>query len=322
MINTCKEMGGYLELESFRGKELYPNLHKLNLARTAFVWLLSHIPHEKVFLPEFICDTVCETATSEGYKLVSYRLDENLRPVWGLEGEPGPNDIFYLVNYNGILQEQEIIQCRNQYETVIVDNAQALFNKPVEGVHTIYSLRKFLGVADGAYVASDINASTEQLEQDISVDRVKYLVGRLEKTANDFYAESKSAELGFSCEKPKRMSLFTQNIIRGICYEEIAEKRCENYKTLDNLLNSENPFTKNTPTCPYLYPFYHEDGYNLRKYLLSKRIYIPTLWSFLLDEEHEGSLEYDWSKNILWLPIDQRYTEEDMRYLADTINYY
>lgn len=314
-----KEMGGYLELERFRGEEFYPGLHKLNLARTALVWLLDHIDHSRVFIPEFLCETVRESAEAAGYDIVSYRLDDNHAPVWGEEGAPDDDDILYIVNYFGQLSETDIVRYRDDFAKVIVDNAQAFYDRPVEGVHTIYSLRKFFGVADGAYAASDICASAEDLPLDRSGDRVVYLAGRLEGSANEFYMRSKSAEDGFSNETPKQMSLLTQNIIRGIDYDAVQAKRVANYKALDSFLRSDNPFTGKVPACPYVYPFYHKDGMNLRKRLVEKSIYIPVLWAPLIDKEHEGSNEYDWSANILCLPVDQRYDADDMRYMAELI---
>ena len=314
-----KEYGGYLEIEQPKGEEFYSGLHRLNLGRTAAVWLLSNIDHDRVFLPEYICDTVTESLTAAGFKLVSYRQDEDLKPVWGPEGEPGDRDVFYVVNYNGTLSDSEIAGYRGKYHNVIADNAQAFFNRPVEGVHTLYSVRKFVGAADGAYVASTINASEEDLPYDRSAERALYLAGRLEGSANEFYSASKAAELAYSNETPKRMSLFTQNILRGADYDLIRERRIANYKTLQGLIGGDNPFNRRETVCPYTYPFYHKDGIGLRKYLVSKKIYVPTLWSFLLDEAYNGSLEQDWSANITWLPIDQRYDEEDMKYIADVI---
>ena len=35
-----REIGGYLELEEASGKEYYEDLYRVNLGRTAFLWLL------------------------------------------------------------------------------------------------------------------------------------------------------------------------------------------------------------------------------------------------------------------------------------------
>lgn len=314
-----REIGGYLEMEEFLGKEYYSGLHKLNLARTSFVWLLRYIDHKRIFLPEYLCDTVNESAKAAGHTLVPYRLNKSLHPVWGKEGEPAENDILYLVNYYGQLSEDDIISYRDTYSSVIVDNAQAFYDRPVQGVHTIYSVRKFFGVPDGAYVATDLDINTDDLERDHSEERVRYLVGRLEKTAQEFYGDMRAADDAFSTEIPRRMSLFTENMLKGIDYEAVRLKRCANYQTLSRLLPSNNPFNRIEPVCPFAYPFYHEDGVRLRKYLVEHKIYIPTLWSFLIDDEHDGTLEKDWSENILSLPIDQRYDAEDMEFIADTI---
>lgn len=322
MNDNMKEIGGYLEMETFLGEEYYPDLHKLNLGRTALVWILSHIKHDRLFLPRYICETVIESAQNAGYKCVLYSLDENLQPVWINDEEPGGDDIFYLVNFFGQLAHEDIVSYKKRYSNLIVDNAHAFYTKPVEGTHTIYSARKFFGVPDGAYVATDINASEEDLAFDRSVERVIYLVGRMEESANRYYMRSKEEEASFSFEEPKQMSLFTRNILRGVDYEAVKKKRCDNYETLKKLLPGENPFNRRDPECPYVFPYYYEDGINLRRYLIEKKIYIPTLWDYLIDELHRGSLEYDWSANLLCLPVDQRYDESDMNVIAKAIMEY
>ena len=317
--DKIREFGGYIELEAFTGEEYHQGLHRLNLARTSLVWLLGNMEPGRVFLPEFLCDTVRESAENAGYRIARYRLNEDLEPVWGPDGKPSGSDIFYLVNYYGQRSEEEIKRYRDEYDTVVVDNCHAFYSRPVEGVHTIYSLRKFFGVPDGAYVASDINAMTEDLPLDSSRERANAIIGRLEECAGAYYAEAKAAEEGFSAETPKRMSLFTQNMVKGIDYEAVRQKRVSNYLALHEMLGSENPFTRSVPECPYAYPYHHRDGMALRKHLVEHKIYVPVLWAELLDEEHRGSLEYEWSANYVVLPVDQRYDEEDMRYIADVI---
>lgn len=319
MDRTEKEFGGYLEMELFHGEEYYPDLYRLNLGRTSLVWLLSLIEHDRIFIPEYICDTVTESVRNAGYRYCLYRLDEDLQPVWGEDGAPGENDIFYLVNYFGQLTEEEIIRWRDTYPKMIVDNAHAFYDRPAAGTNTLYSPRKFFGITDGAYVATGLPASYDELEPDHSSGRVRYLAGRLEESANRFYSLSKETELAFSSETPKKMSLFTQNVLRAVDYEDVRVRRRSNYRTLKELLPGSNPFNRRDPECPYLFPYYHEDGPGLRRYLIEHRIYVPVIWAWLIDDEHRGSLEYDWSSNIVYLPVDQRYDAEDMKLIADTI---
>ena len=67
---------------------------------------------------------------------------------------------------------------------------------------------------------------------------------------------------------------------------------------------------------------YFEDGIALRKTMAAKNIFIPTNWSYLIDNDSASALEQEWSANILPLPVDQRYGEEEMAYLAKMITEY
>ncbi|MBR2706534.1 MAG: hypothetical protein IKE74_04750 [Mogibacterium sp.] len=316
-----KEIGGYMEIEQLRGRELYGDLLRFNLGRTAFLWLLERLPHRRVFIPEYICDSVPNIAESAGYDVVRYALDESLRPVWNGADAPSDSDILYLVSYYGQLTADEILRYHEAYPMLIVDNAQAFFDAPADlpGVYTIYTARKFFGLSDGAYLAADIASDYDSLERDRSVGRISYLAGRLEDSARDHYSEMLDVSSDFSSETPKKMSLFTENMLRGIDYDHVCEQRRSNYRELSRLLPGCNPFTKVFPSAPFAYPYHHPDGVALRKHLAERNIFVPTNWSYLLNGSPEDSLLHEWSANILPLPVDQRYGPEEMRAIAEAV---
>lgn len=314
-----KEIGGYLGLESFRGREYYPGLYRLNLGRTALVWLLQRIRHRRVFIPSYICSSVIHSAEQAGFDVVTYGLDEALNPVWTESGSPEPDDILYLVNYYGQLSPDEIASYRDAYPCVIVDNAQAFYDRPVEGVHTLYSARKFFGVSDGAYLATDIDVSSDDIPADRSTDRLGYLAGRTEDGARAHYSGMLAVSDSFADEIPRRMSLLTANFLKAVDYSYVRDKRRENYMALSSLLPDDNPFLKRMPECPFAYPYRHENGVALRKHLAENNVFVPTNWTYLLTDMPADSLEYQWSSDILPLPVDQRCGEEDMRRIADLI---
>lgn len=327
-----KEIGGYMELEHFRGAEMYGNLYKFNLGRTAFVWILQHVKHKRVFIPEYICSSVPGSAAAAGFKVVSYGLDEDLEPVWGPEGAPNEEDILYLVSYYGQLTEDTIRRWHEKHLIIIADYAQAYYDAPIDlpGVYTIYTPRKYFGLSDGAYVAlpsearTALSADYDSLKRDRSGGRIAHLTGRLEGNARDHYSEMLAASDEFATAEPAKMSLLTENFLRGIDYGFVQQKRCENYRILQELLpdNGPNPFIKRMPSAPFAYPYYHEDGINLRKYLAEQNIFVPTNWSYLIKKLPEGSPEYKWSADILPLPVDQRYGREEMEIIADAIKSY
>lgn len=200
---------------------------------------------------------------------------------------------------------------------MIVDNAQAYFQMPLLGVDTIYTCRKFFGVSDGAFLYTDEKLSG--LEQDKSFERVHYILGRYERTASEFYAESAQNNESFQLEPLKRMSKLTDNLLRCIDYSKVKQCRTENFSYLHTQLNERNKLKLAIPDGAFMYPLYVDNGSQVRKALQSKKIYVPMLWPDVIENCNPDSLEYQYAENILPLPIDQRYSVHDMDYLTKVV---
>ena len=122
------------------------------------------------------------------------------------------------------------------------------------------------------------------------------------------------------CKRCGRLLTSQEAVERGYgCQCAIKAKREENYHLLTELLPSESIFNQVIPEGPFAYPYYHEDGLALRKWLAGRKIFVPTYWRNIIDHFDEDTMEYDWAANVLPLPCDQRYGEEEMRYIADSI---
>ena len=100
---------------------------------------------------------------------------------------------------------------------------------------------------------------------------------------------------------------------------QARKKREENYRILGELLPSESIFNQTVPEGPFAYPYFHADGMKLRRYLAEKKIFVPTYWKNIIENSETKSLEYTWAANILPLPCDQRYSVEDMKYMASVV---
>ena len=75
----------------------------------------------------------------------------------------------------------------------------------------------------------------------------------------------------------RRMSRLTGNLLRSMDYPYIKAKREENYHLLTELLPSESIFNQVIPEGPFAYPYYHEDGLALRKWLAGRKIFCADL---------------------------------------------
>ena len=310
-----KEIGGYLELEKSHGDhEYYGDLIALNTARNALVYLLKARKIKKLYIPYFLCDSASGVCDREGYKYEYYNVDENLRPVF--DKELSGDEWFYLVNYYGQINNNEILEFKKKYNNLIVDNVQAFYQKPLLGIDTIYSCRKFFGVPDGAYLATDAILD-EELEQDVSDNRMAHIIGRAKDSASEHYTEYTANEELFENLKLKSMSKLTHKLLRDIDYEECKRKREENFRYLHEQLGKKNKLKITVPEGPYMYPYYTENGMVLKKKLAEQKIYIPTLWPNVLDMECE--LGKKLAENILPLPCDQRYLKNEMIKIADLL---
>ena len=144
-----KEIGGYFELEQFSGKEYYPDLIALNNARNALLYILKARKIKKIYIPYFLCDSVANICEREGYSYEYYSIDERFLPIF--DKTLCPDEYLYIVNFYGQINNQTLKTLKQKYYNVIFDNVQAFFQKPVKGIDTIYSCRKFFGVPDGGY---------------------------------------------------------------------------------------------------------------------------------------------------------------------------
>lgn len=311
-----KEIGGYIEIDRYQGEEYHSRALALNCGRACLAYLIRQREIQKIYLPRFLCSSVAETCHSEGIPYECYPIDENFRPLF--DGSLGSGEWLYIVNYYGQIKDEELRQYRQYFQRIIVDQTQAFFHPVIEGIDTIYTCRKFFGVADGAYLYTQ--AKPMAMEQDYSYERMRFLMGRFEKSANEFYGEYVANENQlFVGGEVKAMSKLTHNLLRAVDYRDIAERRTENFSYLHEKLGKRNVLELEIPYGAFMYPFYMEGGAEIRKELQKKKIYIPTLWPNVLSECGERELEYRYAGNILPLPVDQRYTLEDMTYMAEEL---
>lgn len=314
-----QEIGGYLELESFHGEEYYPDLVKVNLGRTALCWLLESRKIETLYLPFFLCDSVIDACEKQGTHVIFYSLDADLTPILPADLSLRPEEYLYLVNYYGQLTDEKILYYKKQYENIIVDHTHAFYQRPLSDVDTLYSCRKFFGLSDGAYLSTTAALTTGK-DQDVSAERMGHILGRFEKDAGTYYQKMLDNAATYHQMEIRTMSRLTLNLLKAIDYEQIRQKRNDNYGCLRELLPSDSPFTRVTPDGPFAYPYYHKNGIALRKALAKEKIFVPTNWSNVIRDCASDSLEHQWAADILPLPCDQRYGKEEMQRIADVIH--
>lgn len=310
-----KEIGGYIEFEHYSGSIFHDGAVALNCGRSALAYLWETKKIQKLYLPYFLCDSVVNVCKKLKIDYQFYHVGQRLEPLFAELLSEGA--WLYLVNYYGQLSNEEIGSLKVKYDRIIVDNAQSYFQMPVKGVDTLYTCRKYFGVADGAFLYTDARLE-RPLEQDESHDRMHFLLGRFERTASEFYAEYAANNDFFDNEPVKQMSRLTENLLRGVDYPEAEIRRKDNFAFLHRALGAYNQLEL-AVTGTFMYPFLLPGGATLRRKLQQQKIYIPTLWPSVQQWCTPEMLEYHYAMDILPLPCDQRYTREDMAYMVQKI---
>ena len=147
-----------------------------------------------------------------------------------------------------------------------------------------------------------------------------FLLGRYERSASEFYAEYVENNHLFKNEPIKSMSKLTENLLHGIDYEMVKKIRTQNFSYLHRKLHTINKLTLSVPDGAFMYPLYIDNGEEVRKKFQAKKIFIPTLWPAVFNLCEETELEHLMAKNILPIPVDQRYGIEDMEYIVQEID--
>lgn len=322
--SKIKPIGGYFELADREMTDNFPHKNGilLNTGRNALEYILRSINNiKRIYLPYFTCEVVLEPIRKLGISYNFYQINPRFeiadRIVLG-EGE-------YIIvnNYYGI-KDLYIRSLYARYgEHLIVDCAQAFFAPVVSGIKAFYSCRKFVGVADGgiAYLGNEIGADISQLEVEPTETHSDHLIIRKEKGAEAGFRNYQANEAALDSQPIRQMSAFTKDALLHIDYDKIKQQRIRNWNILNGALVATNqiqtPLTSDFE-CPMVYPYMVENGLELRKKLISEKIFVAKYWPNVIS--YDGfEFEANLADKVVCLPLDQRYGEYDMYRIINLI---
>lgn len=320
MAGTCREIGGYLELERYPGCGFYPDAVALNCGRGCLAYEVELRGILRMWVPTLMCGSVPALLVREGVEVLSYEVGRDLAPVWEAIA-PSPGDWLLLVDYYGQLTSSTVEQGLSRFpHAVLVDETQGFFRPDWPGADTMRTCRKWFGVADGAYLSTwDGARLPHKISRDESHGRYGFVLGRVERPAGEFYAESVKNNVLFAMEPARMMSPVTESLLAPIDYTVAKTKRNTNWATLDSAIGHLNKLTLQTPDGAFMYPFMVDGAQEVREKLIERGVFVPVLWPNVLEEQPAGSWARRMAEDVLPLPLDQRYGKEEMEYVASAI---
>ncbi len=313
-------IGGYFELELPPPRRLpHSDLQGFQSARAAFLALLRVGCPNKVWLPNYICNSMLAPLIQTGIEYAWYDLTENWQVAPTIQLQAG--DWLLYVNYFGLCSKHvDDLLRRFPTEQIVLDNSQAFFAPPSpQALATLYSPRKFFGVPDGGFLHSQLSVPQPTHTDQDSFARMTHLLRRLGDTPEAGYAAYQHAEHSLDDPEPKRLSPLSERILSSIDFDAVRAKRRANFRYLLGRLGDDHPLfpaMKDTD-IPLCYPYRSEQP-GLRQALIRQRLFIATYWPEA-EERLEPQAAQALINNLLPLPIDQRYGSHDMERIVTAI---
>ena len=319
-----KEIGSFIELELPKGREWYKgtiDVARINTGRAA-IWHAFRLTGAKaIWIPYYQCETVREFLQKKGCRIKYYHQDNRFNPT---DLNPAEDEAVLLVNYYGIMSYERMRVLAVVYKFVIIDNCQAFFCPPVPDAFNVYSARKFVGVADGAYVVGkDAHKYVDEYPQCFSSDTAAFLLKRIEYGCEGKGYESRTInEERIDTEDIMKMSALTRAMLDGADYEYNKTRRMENFKLACELYAGINCITPslyfNEDTVPMVYPLVVEDDNLLEKLLFAKH-FQGHWWNYITVELPKETFEHWISRYVIPITIDQRYGETEICHIHSVI---
>ena len=312
-------IGGYFSLELPIHEEYHKDAIRLNTGRNCLEYILRARKYSKVYIPYYTCDVILEPFHKLDVNYEFYHINLDFEIVDDIQLSAG--EALLYTNYYG-LKHRYVEYLAEQYgQQLIVDNTQAFYDKPVNGIDTFYTCRKFFGVPDGAYLYTD-KLLGDEFEQDESYERMSFLLKRIDLGAEAGYADFREQSRLLVGQPIKRMSKLTERMMQSIDYGWVAKRRRANYNHLLESLKDSNllQISLDNDTVPMVYP-YLMTRERLRDNLIRNKIFVACYWPNVSEWADENSLEKRLVQQMVPIPVDQRYDILELEYIIRTINH-
>lgn len=304
---------------------------------------LLELSNKTILLPSYTCSTVIDPFCEEGCVVDFYKvnldlsIDQNF--LLNAASQRKPKAILFHSYFGADTYRKElglIEELKEQNIIIIEDLTQSLLSAHKIDCADYYvsSMRKFFAIPDGGFIATrhelpeinkeNVNLNISEIALNAFDLKKEYIFnGSLEtkrlfrqkyEILNSLISENNLIE---------DISPVSMNIFYNTDFSSIRKIRRMNYQHLDNKFKNFNKIKKflyfeNENEIPLYYPVYIEGKRKeYQNYMAKNNVYCPIIWpknSIIKDTDKDINYMYD---NMLCIPIDQRYDEEEMNYICN-----
>ncbi|MBQ9901995.1 MAG: DegT/DnrJ/EryC1/StrS family aminotransferase [Clostridia bacterium] len=323
----------------------YGTVFRFDSGRSALKYIALHLKgDDQVLLPEFICESVADCFPAEQTRYYSLQPDFTVNTD-DLGNKISPETRLILVmHYFGAVQPREklteIRRLADLHDCVIVeDTTHSIFSQSATiGDYMVCSIRKWLPIPRGGllyYAGTGENPlgtapprypkSTDNRRANGMVLKDMFLREGLPYNADYRRIFAESEHLIDTQTDIRMMSDFAEFIASCVSTGRLKSRRRKNYDRLRDALSRHGlPPALSLGDCeiPLVFPLRVPNRDAFRSYLMDNRIYCAVHWPFDGVQPDARGFALKNAEELISLPIDQRYDERHMEYLAKVILQY
>lgn len=336
-FNTFNQYGKCLWLRS--GREAL-HLVALNLGSTSS-------PQEKqplVLMPAYCCHSMVDPFEKAGWKVVYYRLTEDLTvdlDYLALALAKDSPKAILTMNFYGSASTKEAVTCVKRCFSdcmVIEDFSHCtfsladIFNPQVE--YYVTSIRKSVGVCDGSVIISKESLDESYIEdgetefvnvrKESQKLKAEYTYTQNSEQKNVFFSELRKQEGELDLfEGVHRISKTGQEMLKVLNGGMIRYARQQNMRHILDSLRGKVETVPGIEKCiegaPFSLPILVKNRDEVQQKLAKRGVYAPVLWPICDEAKAICPVSARMAECMLSIPIDQRYNYDDIEDIANIV---
>lgn len=297
-----------------------------------------------ILFPAYCCWSMRAPFEKAGWKVVYYRLNEDLTVETNylrqLLNTYKPQAVLTM-NFYGSASTEEAVKMVNEFDEkilIIEDFSHNTFSihkifNPIVDMY-VSSIRKSVGVCDGSVILSKKPMPKLYIQEELKEFADKRYMAQSEKMR---YTWSKDQEkkrefLGTIRDCEDIINMFTSvrpisnramKMLQLVNGEEISFARRENMKHLWTLLKGKVHMVPGLERCfngsPFSLPILVDNRDEVQGALAKRGVYTQLLWPICEEAKAVCPVSKMMDAHMLSVPIDQRYTWDDIDDIANII---
>lgn len=295
-----------------------------------------------ILFPAYCCWSMSAPFEKVGYKVVYYRLNEDLTVDLDYLAEligRVKADAILTMNYYGSANTDDAVRLAKQNGLVVIEDfshctfsLKQIFNPEVD----IYvsSIRKSVGVCDGSIILSKEKMPEQYIQEEekdfadkrfvAQTDKRHYTWSKDQEKKQEFLGTIRECEGiidEFTAVRP--ISERSKKMLAQVNGEEIAYARRENMRHLWTILNGMVRMVPGLDRCfdgaPFSLPILVDNRDDLQGKLAKRGVYTQWLWPLCDEAMAICPVSKNMNEKMLSVPIDQRFSWDDIEDIANII---